>query len=424
MRTMHVLISGAGIAGPALAWWLARNGIAQVTIIEKAQSILPHGHNVDIGGSARTVIKKMGLRDKVLELNTTEKGTQFIDPKGRPYAAFPVQQGSAASLTSEWEIMRGDLAKLLSEEAKKCPGVEFLFGTTISSVLSNDSTSVKVLLSNGETRSYDLLVAADGQWSKVRKQCFPPEAVTVVDKDMYVGYWTIPRLPSDNEWWNIYHGLGSKMISTRPDPHGTIRAMMSQMPLSPAQKRAWQEASKADRQSQQDLLRKEFGAAGWQADRLLEEMDAAPDFYFQAVQQIKMAKWSEGRVVCLGDTAYAPTPLTGMGTSLALLGAYVLAGELGKLPPNGESQHPAVALDAYEKVFRPFVEEVQVIPSWIPGIAHPETAWKRWVFGVVMGVISWLASWRWLVSRFGKDDDAEDFVLPVYLEPEVGAGEK
>ncbi|CAO2648890.1 Nn.00g098390.m01.CDS01 [Neocucurbitaria sp. VM-36] len=407
---MHVLISGAGIAGPALAWWLAKTG-ARVTIVEKARSILSHGQNIDISGSARTVIKKMGLKDKVLGLNTTEKGTQFIDEKGRPYAPFPVQKGSAASLTSEWEVLRGDLALIFYDATRDLPNVEYVFGTTISRIVSNNDESVKVELSNGETQEYDLLVAADGQWSKVRKQCFPPESITVVDKDMYVGYWTIPRLPIDNDWWNIYHALGSKMISLRPDPHGTIRAMMSQMPCTTAQKHAWQEASKSDRQTQQDLLRKEFATAGWQADRLLDAMDQAPDFYFQAIQQIKMTKWSNARVICLGDTAYAPTPLTGMGTSLAIIGAYVLAGELGKLNHN---QHPAVALEAYEKIFRPWVEQVQVIPSWIPGVAHPRTKWKRWVFQVVMRVVSVLASLRWLVEMFGKDDDEEDFKLPRY----------
>ncbi|KAF1845723.1 FAD/NAD(P)-binding domain-containing protein [Cucurbitaria berberidis CBS 394.84] len=408
---MHVLISGAGIAGPTLAWWLAKTG-ARITIVEKAHSLLSHGQNIDISGSARTIIKKMGLRDKILELNTTEKGAQFIDTDGRPFASFPVREGgAAASLTSEWEILRGDLASVFYEATKDFPNVEYVFGTTISKVVSNDNTSVKVEFSNGQTQEYDLLVAADGQWSKVRKQCFPPEAITVIDKNMYVGYWTIPRLPVDNEYWNIYQALGSRMVTTRPDPHGTIRAMVSRMPCNAAQKKAWQDASKSDGQTQQDLLKKEFADAGWQAHRLLDAMDQAPDFYFQAIQQIKMTTWSNSRVICLGDTAFAPTPLTGMGTSLAIIGAYVLAGELSKLD---ENEHPAQALEAYEKKFRPFVEEVQVIPSFIPGVAHPMTAWKIWLFQVVVRVFALLASSSWVVKWFGKNDDDEDFKLPLY----------
>jgi 2-polyprenyl-6-methoxyphenol hydroxylase-like FAD-dependent oxidoreductase len=109
-------------------------------------------------------------------------------------------------------------------------------------------------------------------------------------------------------------------------------------------------------------------------------MDQAPDFYFHVIQQIKMSKWFNSRVVCLGDTAHAPSPLTGMGTSLAITGAYILAGELTKL---GTDESPAKALKAYESVFRPFVEEMQQIPFFVPGIAHQETAWKRWLLHVL-----------------------------------------
>ena len=167
----------------------------------------------------------------------------------------------------------------------------------------SDEDTVKVELGNGEVQEFDLLVAADGQWSKVRKQCFPPECVNVVDMGLYVVYWTIPRLASDNDWWNIYQALQSRAITLRPDPHGTIRAMLTCMPCNDDQKKAWLEASKSDRQRQEALLKREFADAGWQVPRLLDAMDQTPDFYFQAVQQIKMAKWSNSRVICLGDAA-------------------------------------------------------------------------------------------------------------------------
>ena len=408
---MHVLISGAGIAGPTLAWFLAKAG-ARVTVVEKSHTLLRHGQNIDIKGSARTVIKKMGLEEQVRKYNTTEKGTQFIDSRGRPFAPFPLKEGSSASFTSEFEILRGDLAAVLYEATKDHPNVNYLFGTTIREVISNDDDTVQVRLSNGKVQKSDLLVAADGQWSKIRKQCFPPEYVDVVDKGMYVVYWTIPRLPSDNDWWNIYVALGSRTITLRPDPHGTVRAMFSLMPCNGAQTKAWREASKSDRQTQEDLLRKEFADAGWQAPRLLAAMDAVPDFYFQAVQQVKMSKWSNARVVCLGDTAHAPTPLTGMGTSLAVTGAYVLAGELSKL---ADGEHPARALEAYDRAFRPFVEETQKIPPFVPAIAHPETAWKRWLLQTFMSVLAKIVASPWLANRLGDTDNEEDFPLPQYL---------
>ena len=406
---MRALISGAGIAGPLLAWFLAKAG-SRITIVEKSHSLLSHGQNVDIQGSARTVIKKMGLIDQIRRFNTTEKGTQFIDSKGRRFAPFPVKEGSSASFTSEFEILRGDLAAVLYEATKDHPNVNYLFGTTIKEVVSNDDDTVKVDLSNGEVQEFDLLVAADGQWSKVRKQCFPPEYVNVVDLGMYVVYWTIPRLLSDNDWWNVYQALESRIITLRPDPHGTIRAMFTHMPCNDAQKKAWLEASKSDRQTQEELLRKEFADAGWQAQRLLDAMDQAPDFYFQAIQQIKMSKWSNSRVVCLGDAAYAPTPLTGMGTSLAITGAYVLAGELSKLD---DGEHPSKALEAYESTFRPFVEETQKIPFFVPAIAHPETASKRWLFQAFVWALSKVVAIPWLMNRFDQSND-DDFPLPQY----------
>lgn len=405
---MRVLISGAGIAGPTLAWFLAKAG-ARTTIVEKSRILLPHGQNIDIRGSAITAIKKMGLLDQIRRFNTTEKGTQFINPKGRPFAPLP-QEGSSASFTSEFEILRGDLAKVLYEATKDQPNVNYLFGTTVKKVVSNDENAVKVELSDGEVQEFDLLVAADGQWSNVRKQCFPPESVNVVDKGMYVVYWTVPRLPSDNDWWNIYHALESRVIHLRPDPHGTIRAMFTRMPCNDAQEKAWLEASKSDRRTQEELLKREFADAGWQAQRLLGAMDQAPDFYFQVIQQIKMSKWSDCRVVCLGDAVFCPTLLTGMGTSLAMTGAYVLAGELSKLD-GGE--HPSKALEAYESIFRPFVEEVQKIPFFFPAIAHPETAWKRWLLQSCAWAFSKAVAIPWLFNRSGESND-DGFPLPQY----------
>lgn len=405
------MISGSGIAGPTLACFLAKAGV-RTTVLEKSHSLLPYGQNIDLSGSAITVVKKMGLIDEVRRWNTTEKGTQFIDPKGRPFAPFPVREGSTLSLTSEFEILRGDLAAILHKATRDHPKIDYRFGTTITEVLANDDESVEVKLSEGETQEYDLLVAVDGQWSKVRKQCFRSESVDVVDKGMNAAYWTVPRLPRDNHWWNIYHALGSRIISLRPDPHGTIRALFAHMPCTEAQSKAWREAIKGGRNTQQKLLRQEFADAGWEAQRLLGSMEQAPDFYFQPIQQIKMSKWSNSRVVCLGDAAFAPTPLTGMGTSLAMIGAYVLAGELSKLDAG---RHPSKSLDAYESILRPFVEKSQNILFFVPAIAHPKTAWKRWLLQSFFSSVSKIVAFPWLARWTGNAESRNDgFLLPQY----------
>ena len=407
---MRVLVSGAGIAGPTFSWFLARTG-ARITVVEKSHALLPYGQNIDLQGRAITVIQKMGLIDQVRQWNTTEKGTQFINSRGQTIAPFPINEGRTASLTSEFEILRGDLAAILHKASKDYPNVQYRFGMTINEVISNDDDSVRVQFSNGEVQEFDLLVAADGQWSKLRKQCFRHEDVKMVDKGMYAVYYTIPRLPDDNDWWNIYFAAKSRLISLRPDPHGTTRAMFTRMPCNDAQATAWQEASRGDRKTQEELLRKDFTDAGWQARRILDALDQTPDFYFQAIQQVKMSKWSESRVICLGDTAYAPTPLTGMGTSLAIIGAYVLAGELSKLD---DGEHPARALEAYESTFRPYVEQCQWIPSFVPAIAHPESAWKVWLLQTAFWLVAKIVAIPWLANKPGAENMDHRFALPEY----------
>jgi 2-polyprenyl-6-methoxyphenol hydroxylase-like FAD-dependent oxidoreductase len=406
---MRILISGSGIAGPSLAFWLSKCARHQVTVLEKAPVLLPHGQNVDLQGAAVTAIRKMGLLDQVCAHNTTEKGTQFIDAAGKAFAPFPVKQGATASLSSEYEILRGDLAKILHEATRDKSNVTYLFGTTIITVISNEPGGVEVELNSGEVQKYDLLVAADGQWSKVRSQCFAPEDVGGKHMGMYAVYYTVPREETDNEWWNIYVALGSRIVTTRPDPHETIRAMFTIMPSTKAQAEAWKNASKSGRSAQERLLRREFDDSGWQTQRLLSAMKTAPDFYFHSIQQVKMRAWSQNRVVCLGDAAYCPTPLTGMGTSLAIIGAYMLAGELNTL------SDPCKALGSYERKFRPFVEQTQEIPRAVPRIMHPATAWKRWLLHTCLRLASRVVAVPWVVNH-SKDPEANDdgFMLPEY----------
>lgn len=432
---MHVLISGAGVAGPTFAWFLAKTGV-RVTLFEKAASILPHGQNVDIQGAARTVVDRMGLTEEFLRNGTKEQGTRLIDPRGRPIAPFPVPKGDyGVSATSQCEILRADLAKLLWKATKDLPGVTYRFDTTVTKILANDDAAdnkdgkVTVEASDGNVEDYDLLVAADGQWSNVRKLVFGEgvaegsakgrdsktgeddgSKVRVVNYDMSVAYWTIPRLPEDDDWWNIYAALPAKLLALRPDPHGTIRAMVSCLPQSDAQKQEWSAVARKGRTAQEALVRKEFARTGWQAERLLAAMPSAPDFYLQLIQQIRMRRWYKNRVVCLGDAGYAPSPITGMGTSMAINGAYVLAGELSKLQPG---EHPVKALEAYDTAYRPFVDEFQQVPPVLPTYVHPRTEFQRWLFQRMLAGFSRAVQIPWVLRRIGSVEQ-EDYKLPSY----------
>lgn len=435
---MKVLISGVGVAGPVVAFWLAKAG-AHITVVEKASSLLSNGQNIDVSGSSIAIIKKMGLMDELRRLNTREKGTRFVDHTGRIFATNPITPGQTTSISSEFEILRGDLAKMLFEPTKNHPNITYLFNTTIKEVLSNDDRSVKVALSNGEVAEYDVLVAAEGQWSRIRRQNFPAQDLTVVDTNMYCVYFTIPRVPTDEDWWTVYFAPGSRIVNTRPDPHGTTRAMFTHMPTTPADKQAWQtasapvrtgaaddeskEAEQLRRKMQHELIRRTFADAGWQTPRLLDAMSGAQDFYFQTLQQIRMARWSNNRIVLVGDAAYCPTPLTGAGAKIAIEGAYVLAGELSKL---AEGEHPARAFQQYDDVFRPWVKEQQVYWQWVANMAHPNTRLQLLLLHCVMWVLSKLVKMSWIVKFFGADesDEVEDFKLPNYPKfAESGEGE-
>lgn len=417
---MRVLISGAGIAGPTLAYFLAKTGVAaHVTIVERAPELLAIGQNIDLSGAAISAVKRMGLLEDLKRLNTTEIGARFVDDGGRPYASFPLP---GPSPTQEFEILRGDLANIIYEATRRFDNVEYRFGTTVSRVVSNGDDGVRVVLSHSEKEeTYDLLVAADGQWSRIRKACFPePE---IVDKDAYVAYFTIPRQEQDTRWWEIYFGSRSRVAALRPDSHGTSRVMLGMMPLGDAQRRECQTKMRGGADEQKKLLKETFAGLAWQVDRFLKDATAADDFYMHGIQQVRMQTWSANRVVCVGDAAYAPSLFTGNGATLAITGAYCLAGELSKLR---DDEHPARALQAYESVFKPHVHKIQHIPSYAPALFFPNSRWHRWLLHKGLATLSRVIAPRGAAAKEytgptdsdGREAEADDagFPLPEYPE--------
>lgn len=419
---MRVIISGAGVAGPTAAFWLSKAGHS-VTIVERASSLEPIGQNIDVDGGALRVVQMMGLQQGLRELNTTEVGTRFIRSDGKgAYASFPLVKGRMSSPTSENEILRGDLAMLLCSATRKDPNVRYLLGTTIEKVGEEQqgegggdgaaSGPLRVRLSNGDSESYDVCLVADGQWSRIRKEHFPPP--TIVDKDAYIAYFTVPRTSADQGWWELYHSLGSRVVSIRPDAQGTTRGSFMKMPLNKEEKAVWEKASRSgSREVQNSLLEETFKDAGWESKRLLEGMVDARDFYFQALKQIRMPVWSDeatGRIACVGDAAYAPTPMTGSGAVLAILGGYIIAGELSKLQAG---QHPREAFKAYEAVLRPYVEEVQNLPSFVPGVMCPKTWWHRSLLQNVIWLFATYVSIPFLRPKETRHGESS-FELPIY----------
>lgn len=356
MAPHTVLIAGAGIAGPTLAYWLDRHGM-EPTVVERAPELRPGGQNVDVRGAGRTVAERTGIEEAVRAAGTGEQGLAFVDADGVVRAEFPVgPRGQDGGFTAELEILRGDLAQILYDHTRG--RVPYRFGDRITA-LDDDGRRVRVGFEHGPDEEFDLVVAADGLRSGTREIALPGVA-DIRFLGLCIAYFTVPRQNTDTDWWRWYAAGNGRTVTLRPDRHGTTRAMLSFLSLSAAPARLSPSAQK-------ELLRAEFAGAGWQAERVLDGMDRASDFYFEAVSQVRAPSFARGRVGLVGDAAYCASPISGMGTTLGLVGAYVLAGELAR-----RDDHRA-AFAAYESVMRPVVRKAQKLPPGTPRVANPRS---------------------------------------------------
>lgn len=388
MLEPRVLVSGASIAGPALAFWLVRAGCS-VTVVERAARLRSEGQGVDIRGAARAIARQMGIFEAIRARSSHEAGIEFVDSHARPFAKFAVDLETGNSMTSDVEILRGDLAQLLHERTAR--DVEYRFGDTVQGKEETEK-GVRVAFQSGRpSETYDLVVAADGIGSRIRSMAFAPQAARIVSKNAFVAYFSLPAAPTDNMWAKVHWIAGGRCLAIRPGKDGDRKAflMMTFYDPSDARLARLHRAATQGVAEQKALVQELFHDADWEGPRLLEGMRAADDFYFQHVAQVRMDHWASGRVAVVGDAAYAPTPFSGMGTSLAFIGAYVLAGEISK-----SRQDIPAALRAYERIVKPYVDGVQKLPPGVPWIANPQSALGVSVLQNVMWCLStWSSSW-------------------------------
>lgn len=350
-----VLITGASVAGNIVAWWLGRAGF-DVTVVERAGEFRDGGQNIDVRGPGREVLRRMGLERTALDQGTGEEGTAWVDADGKVDAQFLTSDQDEDGPTAEMEILRGDLARLLYEPAKE--RATYRFGDHIATI-DQAGDGVTVGFASGTTARYDAVIVAEGVGSTTRELVFPGENDPRW-MDLTIAYFTIPRTADDDRLWRWYNAPGGRSVSLRPDRHGTTRAMLSvQQP--PGGEQDWS----VDRQKA--WLRDRFADAGWQAQRVLDGMDDTDDFYFDVLRQVRLPRWSNGRVALTGDAAWCATPIAGYGTTLAVTGAYVLAQEL-----IAGADVPA-AFAAYEEQMRPMVEDAQGVPKIAPRLMNPHS---------------------------------------------------
>lgn len=318
MAPLEILIVGCSIAGPALATFLLLSPLPasqkpHITILERSASLRTDGQNIDIRGSGVTLIRHLGLEGAVRASTTGEEGVQLVDSDNTVWSQFAADKtGKYQTPTSDIEIMRGRLSELLWKRSKGVSdevvrdggrGIEYLFGDFLDYIEQvGDKVNVHFAKS-GQRQSFDLVVGADGLQSGTRSIVWGSdgEEDRVRKLGMYAAFFSMPKGTTDSQWRRWFHAPGRRGIMIRPDEQREKTTVFMHV-LNDRDKRLPSLAGKRDAvQAQKDIMAEYFNDAGWESERIIKEMMVTKDFYYDMVGQVRMDKWSKGRVVLVGD---------------------------------------------------------------------------------------------------------------------------
>ncbi|MFF4360274.1 FAD-dependent monooxygenase [Streptomyces sp. NPDC001604] len=343
----RVLVAGASIAGPALAHWL-RRWAAEVTVVERAPELRPGGQAVDARGVAKEVIRRMGLDAAVRAVCTDTAGAYTVDADGQVLETFRADDHGGDGFIADIEILRGDLSQVLYDDTRD--GVEYIFGDRIAD-LAQDADGVDVVFAGRDRRRFDLVVGADGLHSELRAMVFGPHERFLRHLGHVLAFYSVPNEFGLDRWLLEYQDQDSGRSALLRPIQDATRAMAMFYCAS-----ADFDVDYRDVAAQKRLLRERMAGLGWLVPDILAHLDDTPDFYLDQVAQVVMDRWSSGRVGLLGDAAFSSSPMSGQGTGLALVGAYVLAGELA-----AAEWDPDTGFTRYEARLRSFAEANQEI---------------------------------------------------------------
>ncbi|KAJ5887973.1 FAD/NAD(P)-binding domain-containing protein [Penicillium taxi] len=404
MAPLKILICGGGCAGPALAFWLARSG-HQVTIVERFPALRATGAQIDLRGQGIEVARRMGLLDKIRNSLVDEDGVALVDSQGAIKATIMANRTGkgAQSFTSEFEIMRGDLVRILYDATKD--NVRYIFGKTVEH-FEQDENQVITHFSDGSVDTFDLLVGADGQGSRIRKAILPPDSPEPYRRlGIHIAYWFIPRIETDTNIRRTYISPKGRMIMRRSHNPTESQVYFFLRDNSPE----LCSIHRAPTELQKEFWASRFRDAGWETDRFLEGMKTTENWYCQEVVQVQTSVWHKGRVVLLEDAAHCASPFSGMGATGSLVGAYILAGEISRNPDN--LSH---AFAKYDETLRPFVDEIQNFNLSLIRLAIPDTQW-----GVaIIHFIGWLICFLRIPDLVAKcsNKNKGGWIVPEYSE--------
>jgi 2-polyprenyl-6-methoxyphenol hydroxylase-like FAD-dependent oxidoreductase len=334
---------------------------------------------VDARGVAKEVIRRMGLDEAVRAARTETAGAYTVDVDGNVLETYRADDDGGDGYIAEIEILRGDLSQVLHDDTRD--GVEYVFGDRIAE-LTQDADGVDVVFAGGDRRRFDLVVGADGLHSALRAMVFGPHEQFVRHLGMVLAFYTVPNEFGLDRWLIDYQEPG-RSAGLRPLQDATRAMAMLSFTAADF------DVDYRDVAAQKRLLRERMAGFGWLTPRILAHLDDTPDFYLDQVAQVVMDRWSSGRVGLLGDAAFSSSPMSGQGTGLALVGAYLLAGELA-----AAGWDPEAGFAAYEAQMRPFVEANQEIGRLhvrsldVPGPdADPPTE-PEWDLGLIERAIN------------------------------------
>ncbi|MGR6919666.1 FAD-dependent monooxygenase [[Actinomadura] parvosata] len=347
MNGPRVLVVGASIAGPALAHWLRRWG-AEVTVVERAPGLRPGGQAVDARGIAKEVIGRMGLAAAVRAACTDTAGAYTVDADGQVLETFRAEDDGGDGYIADIEILRGDLSQVLYDATRD--GVEYVFGDRVAQ-LAQDADGVDVVFAGGDRRRFELVVGADGLHSATRAMVFGPHERFIRHLGHVLAFYSVPNEFGLDRWLLEHQDQESGRSTLLRPIQDATRAMAMFSFASPGF-----DVDHRDVAAQKALLRTRMAGLGWLTPDILAHLDDTPDFYLDQVAQVVMERWSSGRVGLLGDAAFSSSPFSGQGTGLALVGAYVLAGELA-----AAGWDPDAGFARYEARMRSYVEANQEI---------------------------------------------------------------
>jgi len=388
MKNKNILISGAGIAGLTLAYWLHKFGFRPV-VVEKSPVPREGGYMIDFFGVGVEVAEKMGILHNIEMEDPAIKELTFVDTYGKRKGGLNIIKFKKLLNNRAYNILRSGLANVIYDLVKG--EVEIRFGTSIKSMME-DGACVSVAFSDAMTQDYDLVIGADGLHSRVRQLAYGNASAFEKWYGYYTSSYTINNFLNGGEIFHTYT-IPNKQAALYSQKGNKLTAFFVFRPS----REILIDNHKIE--SQKQMLREEFGNAGWYCSQMLEGLNNTDDFYFDNVSQIKMKTWSKGRVSLVGDACDCPSLLSGQGAALAMTGAYILAGELKNASGDYET-----AFKNYQDIMLPFVIKKQELAEQFANTFVPKSNVSLWVRNTFVNLMFIPLISKWFANRFLKDD--------------------